>query len=154
MLGGIWEAAIKSMKTHLRRILGEVKLTYEEFSTLLCQIESCLNSRPLVPLEDGLTPGHFLVGKPLKAIPDVSPPEKMAVMQGIAQAFLEAMVWWVRYTYFSIHKMAVSIEKLSSRRFGCSSRRLPNHKPMAYGQSLKDSSRKGRKGTSCYHQDR
>ena len=76
--GGIWEAAVKSMKTHSRRILGDVKLTYEELSTLLAQIESCLNSRPLVPLandDDGieaLTPGHFLIGRPLQALPDVS----------------------------------------------------------------------------------
>ncbi len=27
--GGIWEAAVKSVKTQLRKILGEVKLTYE-----------------------------------------------------------------------------------------------------------------------------
>jgi len=38
--GGIWEAAVKSMKVHLRCILGEVKLTYEELSTLLAQIEA------------------------------------------------------------------------------------------------------------------
>ena len=44
--GGIWEAAVKSMKTHLRRILGDVKLTYEELSTLLAQIEACLASHP------------------------------------------------------------------------------------------------------------
>ena len=74
--GGLWEAAVKSMKTHLRRVTGNVKLTFEEFSTVLCQIEACLNSRPLVPLpcdEDGveaLTPGHFLVGRPLESLPD------------------------------------------------------------------------------------
>ena len=74
--GGLWEAAVKSMKTHLRRIVANVKLTFEEFSTVLSQIESCLNSRPLVPLlcdEDGieaLTPGHFLIGKPLESLPD------------------------------------------------------------------------------------
>ena len=77
--GGIWEAAVKSTKTHLRRILGDVKLTYEELSTLLTQIEACLNSRPLIPLpndDDGieaLTPGHFLIGKPLTALPEVTP---------------------------------------------------------------------------------
>ncbi len=32
--GGIWEAAVKSMKAHLKRILGDVRLTYEELSTL------------------------------------------------------------------------------------------------------------------------
>ncbi len=70
--GGLWEVAVKSTKTHLRRILRDVKLTYEEFSTLLTQIEACLNSRPLVPLDDGieaLTPDHFLIGKPLAAFP-------------------------------------------------------------------------------------
>ena len=74
--GGIWESAVKSMKTHLHRIVGNVKLTFEEFTTVLAQIEACLNSRPLTPLpcdDDGveaLTPGHFLIGRPLESLPD------------------------------------------------------------------------------------
>jgi hypothetical protein len=74
--GGLWEAAIKSIKTHLRRVISTHKLTFEEFTTVLTQIESCRNSRSLAPLqwdEDGieaLTPGHFLIGKPLESIPD------------------------------------------------------------------------------------
>jgi len=76
--GGLWEAAVKSMKTHLRKVVESVKLTFEEMSTLLTQVEACLNSRPLVPLPnngDGiqaLTPGHFLIGQPLQALPDDS----------------------------------------------------------------------------------
>ena len=74
--GGLWEAAVKSFKTHLRRIVASVKLTFEEMTTVLTQIEACLNSRPLTPLtsnSDGieaLTPGHFLIGRPLMALPD------------------------------------------------------------------------------------
>ena len=74
--GGLWKSAVKSTKTHLKRILGNVKLTFEEFSTTLSQIEACLNSQSLIPIpsdEDGieaLTPGHFLVGRPLEAFPD------------------------------------------------------------------------------------
>ena len=75
--GGIWESAVKSFKNHLKRIIGDVKLTYEETYTVITQIEGCLNSRPLVATgamdDDGievLTPGHFLIGRPLTAIPD------------------------------------------------------------------------------------
>ena len=74
--GGLWEAAVKSLKLHLKRVVGEVKLTFEKFMTVLTQIEGCLNSRPLtqIPSEDdgieALTPGHFLIGQPLEAIPD------------------------------------------------------------------------------------
>ena len=76
--GGLWEAAVKSTKTHLKRIVGSVKLTFEELTTVLTQIEACLNSRPLTPFsndDDGievLTPGHFLIGRPLQALPDDS----------------------------------------------------------------------------------
>ena len=74
--GGLWEAAVKSMKAHLKRVIGETKLTFEEFATILTQVEACLNSRPLTPLPcDGdtvepLTPGHFLIGRPMEALPD------------------------------------------------------------------------------------
>ena len=56
--GGLWEAAVKSMKTHLRHVIGSV--TFEEFTTVLAQVKSCLNSRPLIslPLDDGLALSH------------------------------------------------------------------------------------------------
>lgn len=75
-LGGLWEAGIKSVKTHLKRVIGEQILTYEEFYTVLVQIEAVLNSRPLTPMSSDvndlsvLTAGHFLTLEPLHAIPD------------------------------------------------------------------------------------
>ncbi|XP_018401614.1 PREDICTED: uncharacterized protein LOC108778819 [Cyphomyrmex costatus] len=76
--GGLWEAAVKSVKHHLRRVIGEITLTYEEMATFLAEVEACLNSRPLQALTDdpddldALTPGHFLIGAPLIAIPEPS----------------------------------------------------------------------------------
>lgn len=75
--GGLWEAGIKSVKTHLYRVIGKQILTYEEFYTVLVQIEAFLNSRPLTPLSSDpndlsvLTPGHFLTLEPLTTIPEI-----------------------------------------------------------------------------------
>ena len=70
-MGGLWEAGVKSFKSHIRKIAGPMKYTFEELSTLLAQIEACLNSRPLAPQSQdpadssALTPGHFLTGGPI-----------------------------------------------------------------------------------------
>ncbi|KAH0944365.1 hypothetical protein HN011_004098, partial [Eciton burchellii] len=76
--GGLWKARVKSFKFHLRRVLGSHTLSKAEFVTLLCQIEACLNSRPIAALSDdpselsALTPGHFLIGRPLISVPEDS----------------------------------------------------------------------------------
>ena len=63
------------MKYHLRQTLGSHIATYEELSTLLAEIEVCLNSRPLCALADDpfnptyLSPGHFLIGETLTQLP-------------------------------------------------------------------------------------
>ncbi|XP_053686290.1 uncharacterized protein LOC128735831 [Sabethes cyaneus] len=74
--GGLWEAAVRSAKHHLLRVIGDSTLTFEDFNTLLVQVEACLNSRPLTQLSDDpmdlrpLTPGHFLTGGSLQSLPE------------------------------------------------------------------------------------
>ncbi|XP_076651235.1 uncharacterized protein LOC143358169 [Halictus rubicundus] len=76
--GGLWEAAVKSVKHHLKRCIGAHTLTFEELSTFLCRAEACLNSRPIAPTSECLddysvlTPGHFLIGAALVASPEPS----------------------------------------------------------------------------------
>lgn len=93
--GGLWEAGVKSTKYHLKRIIGDGLCTYEELTTILCQIEGCLNSRPLCPVSSNpddfeiLTPGHFLIGRPLCSRPQPSvletPTNRLTYWQRILQ---------------------------------------------------------------------
>ena len=64
----LYESGMKSMKSLLHRKLGSATLTPEELNILLCQVEACLNSRPITAMSSDpsdlyyLTPGHFLIG--------------------------------------------------------------------------------------------
>lgn len=72
---GLWEAAVRSAKHHLTRIIGKAHLNFEEMTTVLCEVEAILNSRPLTQLSTDpndlayLSPGHFLVGTVLNNFP-------------------------------------------------------------------------------------
>ncbi|CAL8137402.1 unnamed protein product [Orchesella dallaii] len=74
--GGLWEAGVKSAKYHLKRVIGDANFNFEQFQTVLCQVEAVLNSRPLCPVSadptdlNVLTPGHFLIGERLTSVPD------------------------------------------------------------------------------------
>ena len=67
--GGFFERLVRSMKRCLKKTLGTARLSYEELLTLIVQVESVLNSRPLTYInEDGgetLTPSHLVMGKRL-----------------------------------------------------------------------------------------
>jgi Family of unknown function (DUF5641) len=102
--GGLWEAAVKSAKYHLVRIVGDTQLTFEEMTTVLAKIEAILNSRPLVaePSDpedvNAITPGLFLIGRPLVAIlepnyVDVSSnrSQRWQLLKKITQHFWK---WW------------------------------------------------------------
>jgi hypothetical protein len=64
--GGFYERLVKSVKECLRKIIGKALLSYEEMSTLLVEVETVLNLRPLTYVYNEkdepcpLTPMHFL----------------------------------------------------------------------------------------------
>ncbi|XP_076660859.1 uncharacterized protein LOC143364349 [Halictus rubicundus] len=110
--GGLWEAAVRSVKHHLRRVVGDHAHTYEELATFLCQVEACLNSRPLQALTDDpedltpLTPGHFLVGGPLLATPEPTlhdvPTSRLSRWQQLQQRVEH---FWRRWSAEYLHQI-------------------------------------------------
>lgn len=108
--GGIFEACVKAAKTHLRRVIGDTVLTFEELDTVFCKIEAVLNSRPLCPLSsdpndlEALTPGHLLIGQPLNALPEYPFTEvrshrlsRYQLLQQLSQSF------WTRWSLEYLH---------------------------------------------------
>ena len=69
--GGWWERLIRSVKSALKKTIGNRCLTKVELETTLCEVEACINCRPLTFVGDEidstrpLTPSHFLVGRNL-----------------------------------------------------------------------------------------
>ena len=80
--GGVYERLVGMVKRALRKAIGRSRLNLEQLSTLLTEVESTINSRPLTHLptdEDGvdvlvLTPSHFLSGNRKIGIPIASIP--------------------------------------------------------------------------------
>ncbi|XP_055912928.1 uncharacterized protein LOC129946684 [Eupeodes corollae] len=96
--GGLWESGVRSVKLHLKRVIGDTKLTYEDMYTLLVKIEALLNSRPMWQNSDvdpvALTPAHFLIGEPYTAVPQpdlynnsISIKTNWSLLQAMVQGF-------------------------------------------------------------------
>jgi hypothetical protein len=110
--GGSWEAAVKSFKTHLFRVIGAQILSYEELYTLLCQIEAVLNTRPLGllsadPSEPApLMPAHFLNTVPLRSLPAAEITEER-IHRLSRYSLLENLVqsYWRRWSMEFLHTL-------------------------------------------------
>ena len=99
---------MKAAKHCLKRTVGVVKLTYEELTTITCQAEACLNSRPYISQDSHdpagempLTRAHFLIGRPMEAYPEAPEPpdlslsDRWELCKAMTQQFWE--IWQKQY---------------------------------------------------------
>lgn len=103
-------------KAFLVKIGGDARFTFEELSTILAQVSACMNSRPISPLSNDpndpqpLTPAHFLIGRPLNAVPEINQLERRIgslnrweFVQRVAQQFRTR---WQSEYILSLQRMA------------------------------------------------
>ena len=75
-MGEIWERMIRSVRKVLNALLKNQSPNDEGLSTLMCEVEAILNSRPLTKVSDdpndlqALSPNHLLL---LRAVPERPP---------------------------------------------------------------------------------
>ncbi|XP_071959818.1 uncharacterized protein [Antedon mediterranea] len=99
--GGIWERMIRSSRKAIYGILKEqpLKLNDEGLSTLFCEAEYIINSRPLTANSDNLkdleplTPNHFLIGAGVELTAPGSFTKKDVVMGWRQGQYLTNLFW-------------------------------------------------------------
>ena len=74
---GFWERMVKTVKVSLKKSLGRTTLNFDELNTLLIEVETVINSRPLTYVHDDqdgvsytLSPSHLIYGRRITNTPN------------------------------------------------------------------------------------
>ena len=73
--GGVWERCIRTVRKVMKSLMREQVTDDEGLSTLMCEVESIVNGRPITKVSDdprdleALTPHHLLLLNPRSSIP-------------------------------------------------------------------------------------
>ncbi|XP_023316202.1 uncharacterized protein LOC111694002 [Trichogramma pretiosum] len=80
--GGWWERLIRIIKDLLKRTLKKTHVSFEEMSTILCECEAIVNSRPISQDDEQLiaiSPGLLLKGTEFEGAPDLDHLENISL---------------------------------------------------------------------------
>lgn len=103
--GGVWERCIRTVRKVLNALLKQQTLDDEGLQTLLCEVESIVNGRPITKVSDdpkdlqALTPSHLLL---LRSGPTLPPgvfvKEHLYARKRWRQVQYMADLFWSRWT--------------------------------------------------------
>ncbi|XP_076230289.1 uncharacterized protein LOC143176598 [Nomia melanderi] len=110
--GGLWEAAVKCFKHHVKRVVGDELFTLKQFNTFVIEVEAILKSRPFTHLSadpndpSALTPGHFLIGDSFTSLAEIdfsgTPTNRLSTWQHIQKVKRH---FWARWHKEYIHHL-------------------------------------------------
>ena len=103
--GGVWERLIRSIRRTLKGVLLQQRLTDEVLTTVMCEVEAILNSRPLTTVSDDPKDLHPLCPTQLLTMksPEIAPcvmekGDKYARKRWRQVRYLASLFWsrWVK----------------------------------------------------------
>ena len=90
--GGFWERMVRSDKRSLKKCIGRASLTHDELNTILVEVESVINSRPLTyvfndseGIDYSLSPSHLIYGRKVANIPNVGHFETISTCESLSR---------------------------------------------------------------------
>ena len=90
--GGYWERLVQSIKRPLKKVVGRSTLNFDELNTVLVEIESVINSRPITYVYDDkdsnscpLTPLDLIYGRRIFTNPNASHQQIMSTYQSLTR---------------------------------------------------------------------
>lgn len=90
--GGFWERLVQTVKRALKKVIGRSCLSFEELRTLLVEVESIVNARPLTYVYDdldgisfALTPSHLINGRRLQSTSNASQFEIVSTYESLTR---------------------------------------------------------------------
>lgn len=103
-MGGVWERMIRSVRKILALLMKEQTLLDETLLTLMCEVESTINSRPITVVSqdpkdlEALTPNHLLLlrGQSAPLVNDID--RRSAYSRRWKQVQYLATLFWRRWT--------------------------------------------------------
>ena len=104
--GGVWERCIRTVRKVFNALIREQTMDDEGISTLMCEVESIVNGRPITKVSDdprdleALTPNHLLLLHPGSSVPPgrFSKNDNSSVRRWRQVQYLADLFWrrWLR----------------------------------------------------------
>ncbi|XP_071483358.1 uncharacterized protein [Diadema antillarum] len=121
--GGTWERQIRTVRKLILALTKQQMLSDEGLSTLLCEVESIINNRPITRVSDdvsdveALTPNHLLLlNRKPQLPPTVTDKSDVYARKRWRQVQYLADIFWRRWTREYLPQLQEREKWLSSRR--------------------------------------